>query len=347
MLALSEKEARKIAGAKGYAKIAVSETDKKFGVYLLTHNCFGSKPCIRPERIDSLLTDDDWLNTACKKYRLPAKEIRALKKTWALGSPVFESDNMKAQLCFREMEKVLIGRMKRLFTPQKNYKLLPWFDNNIENKNSKPSNLFVVANTAAGKSTLLAKLLCSTDKNGDNWASKRKIVAFTMHRNDPSMEPARRCHKGNFIEIDLEKVQGPISLEAIPNGSLVLFDDVLELDKSDPRRGFIYDLLNRIVTVGRHKTGKKGNSVRGIEACVLTHYGSRRELGTIRNACRYWILFPGTSRHQAVHMLKSRLDYSKKQVEQLISKAKDSRYVCFHNFHPQYVVSERHIEVFH
>jgi len=347
MLSLNEKEAKKIAGPKGYAKIAVSQVDKKFSVFLLTQNCFGSKPCIRPERIDSLLTDSDWLNTACKKYRLPAKEIRKLKKTWALGSPIFESDNLKAQLCFREMEKVLVGRMKRLFTPDKNYKLLPWFDNNIENKNAKPSNVFVVANTAAGKSTLLSLLLCSVDKSGENWASKRKIVAFTLHPNDESLAPARKCHKGNFIEIDLDKITGPIHLSAIPDGALVIFDDVLELDKSDHRRGFIYDLLNRIVTVGRHRTGRKGNSVRGIEACVLTHYGSRRELGTIRNACRYWILFPGTSRHQAVHVLKSRLDYSKKQVEALLAKAKDSRYVCFHNFHPQYVVSERHIEVFH
>ena len=79
MLALNEKEAKKIAGPKGYAKIAISETDKKFEIFLLTQNCYGAKPCIRPERVDSLLTDSDWLNTACKKYRLPAKEIRKLK----------------------------------------------------------------------------------------------------------------------------------------------------------------------------------------------------------------------------------------------------------------------------
>jgi len=346
MLALSEKDAKRIAGKGGYSKIAVSETDKKFEVFLLTHGCFGAKPCIRPERIDALLTDSDWLETACKKYRLPAKEIRKLKKTWTLGSPIFESDNLKAQLCFREMEKTLIGRMKRVFSPEKNYKMLPWIDVTSD-KNSKPSNLYCVANTAAGKSTLLSKLLCTTDRSGNNWASSRKIVAFTLHRSDSSMEAARKCHRANWIDIDLEKIQGPIQLSAIPKGALCIFDDVLELDKSDPRRGFIYDLLNRIVTVGRHAVGKKGNSIRGLEACILTHYGSRRELGTIRNACRFWILFPGTSRHQAVHMLKSRLDFSRKQIQNLLGKAKDSRYVCFHNHHPQYVVSERHIEVFH
>ena len=340
MLALDEKTAKAVGGKDGYVKIAVSETDKKFEVYLVTHNCYGAKPCIKPKRIDSLLTDSDWLETACKKYRLPQKEIRKLKQTWALGAPTFSSDNVKAQLCFREMEKTLIGRMKRQFSPEKNYKMLPWFQ--LATNNHQPGNLFVIANTAGGKTT---HLQCSTDKHGNNWAFGRKIVAFTMHKMDPSLAAARACHKKNWIDIDMDKITGPINLSAIPKGSLVIFDDVLELDKSDMRRGFIYDLLNRIVTVGRHEQGKKSNALRGIEAIVLTHYGSRRQLQTVRNACRYWILFPGTSRHQAVFMMKTRLDYSKRQVEALLSKAKDSRYVCFHNHHPQYIVSERHIEI--
>ena len=343
MLALDEKTAKAVGGKDGYVKIAVSETDKKFEVFLVTHNCYGAKPCIKPKRIDSLLTDSDWLETACKKYRLPQKEIRKLKQTWALGAPTFSSDNVKAQLCFREMEKTLIGRMKRQFSPEKNYKMLPWFQ--LSENNHQPGNLFVIANTAGGKTTHLMKLLCSVDKHGNNWAFGRKIVAFTMHKQDPSLAAARACHKKNWIDIDMDKITGPIHLSAIPKGSLVIFDDVLELDKSDMRRGFIYDLLNRIVTVGRHEQGKKSNSLRGIEAIVLTHYGSRRQLQTVRNACRYWILFPGTSRHQAVFMMKTRLDYSKRQVEALLSKAKDSRYVCFHNHHPQYIVSERHIEI--
>jgi len=343
MLALNEKDAKRVGGKNGYKKIAVSEVDRKFEVFLVTHNCYGSKPCIHPERVDSLLTDSDWLEVACKKYRLPGKEIRNLKRVWALGSPTFESDNVKAQLCFRELEKTIIGRMKRLFVPEKNYKLLPWLQ--LGEDNSKPGNIYMVANTSGGKSTLLKKLLCSVDRKGNNWAHGRKIVAFTMHKNDPSMAEARACHKKNWIEIDLDRINGPINISAIPKGALCIFDDVLELDRSDPRREFIYGLLNRIVTVGRHEQGKKGNALRGIEACILTHYGSRRELQTVRNACRFWILFPGTSRHQAVHMMKSRLDYSKKQVERLLDKAKDSRYVAFHNHTPQYIISERHIEV--
>ena len=343
MLAIDEKDARKIGGKDGYTKIAVSEIDKKFAVFLITHNCYNTKPCLQPKRIDSLLTDSDWLEVACKKYRLPGAEIRKLKKVWSLGAPTFESDNVKAQLCFRELEKTLIGRMKRLYMPEKRMKMLPWID--LQESNSKPANMMIIANTAAGKSTLLTKLLCSVDKHGNNWASMRKIVAFTMHRTDPSMMAARKCHKKNWIDIDLDRINGPIDISAIPKGALVLFDDVLELPKTDQRRDFVYDLLNRIVTSGRHEQGKKGNSLRGIEACILTHYGSRRELRIVRQACRFWVLFPGTSRHQAIHIMKSRLDYTKKQIATMLDKAKDSRYVLFHNFSPQYVMSENHIEI--
>ena len=133
MLAIDEKDAKQIGGKDGYVKIAVSEIDKKFAVYLITHNCYKTRPCLQPKRIDSLLTDSDWLEVACKKYRLPAKEIRKLKKVWALGAPTFESDNIKSQLCFREMEKTLIGRMKRLYMPQKRMKMLPWKDDRSRN----------------------------------------------------------------------------------------------------------------------------------------------------------------------------------------------------------------------
>ena len=264
MLAISEKDAKSIGGKDGYTKIAVSEEDKKFAVFLITHNCYNTKPCLAPKRIDSLLTDSDWLDVACKKYRLPGKEIRKLKKVWSLGAPTFESDNVKAQLCFRELEKTLIGRMKRLYMPEKRMKMLPWID--LQESNSKPANMMIIANTAAGKSTLLTKMLCTVDKSGNNWAHGRKIVAFTMHRSDPSMKAARKCHSKNWIDIDLDRVNGPIDISAIPKGALVLFDDVLELPRSDPRREFVYDLLNRIVTSGRMKQVKRKTHFAGLNA---------------------------------------------------------------------------------
>ena len=181
MLALSEKDAKSVGC---YFKMAVSRTDKKFAVYVVTDGCYGSKPLIHAKRVDKLLTDRDWLDVACKKYRLPGSEIRKLKRTWATGAPTFESTNVKAQLCFRELEKTIIGRMKRIYQPEKKMKLLPWFDHGDKLKNSKPANILIVGNTASGKTTLLKEILCQLHK-GANW-----VLPFT-HKMTASRVPAR------------------------------------------------------------------------------------------------------------------------------------------------------------
>ena len=67
MLALNEKDAKAVGT---YFKMAVSQKDKKFAVFVVTEGSYGAKPLIRPKRVDKLLTDRDWLEVACKKYRL-------------------------------------------------------------------------------------------------------------------------------------------------------------------------------------------------------------------------------------------------------------------------------------
>ena len=342
MLALNEKDAKNVGS---YFKMAVSQTDKKFAVYIVTEGCYGAKPCIRPKRVDKLLTDSDWLEVACKKYRLPGSEIKKLKRTWATGAPTFDSTNVKAQLCFREMEKTILGRMRRIYNPEKKMQLLPWFDHGEAVRNNKPANILIIGNTSSGKTTFLKNILCQLHK-GENWATGRKIIAFTLHPEDPSLAAARACHKKNWVDIDLSKIgEGDIDIDAIPKGSLVIFDDTLELSTSDPRRHVLYNLLNTIATVGRHHVGKKGNKMRGTEFCCLTHYGSRRELNMARNAATYTVLFTGTSKQQAVHFLKSRLGYNKKGVLELLRKAGNSRWVCIRNHYPQYLLSTNHVEV--
>ena len=112
--------------------------------------------------------------------------------TWATGAPTFDSTNVKAQLCFREMEKTIIGRMKRIYIPEKKMDLLPWFEHSDAQKNSKPANHLIIGNTASGKTTFLNRILCQLHK-GENWATGRKIIAFTMHPGDESLAGARKC----------------------------------------------------------------------------------------------------------------------------------------------------------
>ena len=252
MLATDEKCAKKY---KQYLKVAVSKKNNKHAVYQGTRT-----PACVPERVDKY----DWLTIACKKYRLPNKELLNLRKTWSMGASEFVSSNQKAQMCFREMENLLLKRMRGTYMPQSDKNLLPWFDITV-NDNSSPSNVFIAANTSAGKSFWLNEILVNTDKNGNNWATSRPIVCFSLHPEDPSLAPAREFHGKRWTDVDMDLLDARLTIESIKPGTLVIFDDVLELPRSDHRRVSLYALLNRLSTAGRHRKGKKGNETRGCE----------------------------------------------------------------------------------
>ena len=344
MLATDEKCAKKY---KQYLKVAVSKKNSKHAVYCITaQGTRNATPACVPERVDKLLREDDWLSIACKKYRLPNKELLNLRKTWSMGASEFVSPNQKAQMCFREMETLLLKRMRGTYMPQSDKNLLPWFDISV-NDNSSPANVFIAANTSAGKSFWTNEILVNTDKNGENWATGRPIVCFSLHPEDPSLAGAREFHGNRWTDVDMDLLDARLTIESIKPGTLVIFDDVLELPRSDHRRASLYALLNRLSTAGRHRKGKKGNEKRGNEIVIITHYGNNRELSTARNSCKYFCVFPNTSRSQAVHLLKTRLDYSKKGIEKLIDRCGDSRYACFRMHWPLMVVSKNHVELLH
>ena len=120
----------------------------------------------------------------------------------------------------------------------------------------------------------------------------------------PRTETTRRWHRqGNYTRKNGLTLDGRLSIDMLPRGCLVIFDDCLEI-KSDFRSKVLYDLLTQIATVGRHHTSAKNIPT---EFICLTHHGSRRELATVRNAARFWTLFPRGSKQQCVHILKNRL----------------------------------------
>jgi len=166
-----------------------------------------------------------------------------------------------------------------------------------------------------------------------------------MHPGDPSLRPARKLHKRRWLDVDINKITGPLTLDMVEPGSLVIVDDALELPRNDPRKAVLYDLLNAIATRGRHHRGTKGNTVRGCEYHVISHYGSDRKLVTLRNASKAWVLFPSCSRTQSIHILRSRLHRTKKEVEALLDRCGDSRYAYIRHHHPGMIISANHIEL--
>jgi len=268
--------------------------------------------------------------------------VKKLRSTWSLGAPSFESSNPRAIFAFKEIEEILLKRMRANYAPNRG-NIFPWFAMNDDN--NSPDNVMLIGNTSCGKTFFLNQLLERVNKNGENYATGRPIICFSMHPGDPSLAGARKLHRKRWLDIDMSKVQGDIPLEQVDPGALVIFDDCLEMSNTDPRKRVLFALLNKLVTRGRHRKGKKGNARRGNEVCVITHYGSNRELQTVRNACKFWVLFPNCSRNQSVHMLRARLHYTKKQTEALLDRCGDSRFALFRHHVPQMIISSNHIEI--
>ena len=336
MLALDKQLAKKI----GEHYILAHEGKGK-PLYAITSNYLKCKPCIFPDRPDKLLSREDWLKYI-KKYRLSNSDVRKLRSTWTLGEPSFESNNPRAQFAFAEIEELLLKRMRANYAPNRG-DIFPWIA--MSNDNNSPANIFLVGNTSCGKTHFLNKLLTTVNKQGENYATGRPIVAFTMNPDDTSLAPARKLHKKRWLDIDMDKIGATIPISMIEPGSLVILDDALQLGASDPRKRTLYALLNQLVTRGRHRKGKKGNTKRGIEVVVISHLGSMRELANVRNAAKFWVLFPNCSRIQSIHMLRSRLHYTKRQTERLLDRAGDSRFLMFRTHVPQMLVSSNHVEI--
>jgi hypothetical protein len=306
------------------------------GVFCILENFHDCAPATRVKTPTTLLRPEDWMK-ASKTYRLSNKSMQRLKKFWALGETHFRSDNVRETFAFQHLEDLMVQRMKRFHKGKAGVQYLPFHE--WRPGNESVNNHLIMSNSSGGKSYFCNQLLTTLDAEGKNYAQNRPIVAFTNNVDDPSLAPARKMHKKNWLDVDLTKLDGRLSIDMLKPGSLVLFDDVLETN--DHRSSVLFDLLNTIVTVGRHKKAARG---RPIECIVLTHNGSNFRLKTCRQSCRWWTLFPG-QRQQCVHLLKHRLNWGKTQIEQLLKRCAGSRTVSFQMWYPQLAVSKHHVEL--
>ena len=318
-----------------HQKVAVGGSTQLFCILENHHDC---APALKHKSPVNLLQPQDWL-AAAKKFRLSNKSLSKLKAFWAVGGSEFVSGSLREKWGFQFLEDLMVRRMKRLYLRRRGQaELVPFHD--WAPGNQSVNNHLIAANSSAGKTFFANKLLTTLDENGKNYAQNRPIVAFTSHSSDPSLAEARKRYKTQWTDVDLTKVDMNIAdISILEPGTLAIFDDAI--DTKDHTAKALFALLNKIVTVGRHHKSARG---RGTEAIIITHRGGCRELGLIRQACRWWTLFPN-QKTQAVHLLKTRLNMTKAQIGRLLARCGDSRTVTFDMWYPQKCLSTRHCEL--
>ena len=142
----------------------------------------------------------------------------------------------------------------------------------------------------------------------------------------------RLFNQKNLTIIDLSKLEGlkSLPLDIIPPGALLYTSDVLSaLDRNDPIRQAVLETLKSASIRGRHSQGRRGLTKRGVELITCVHNGSLREYGPLRSAAAWCVFFPQSCRNICRKMLKTRFDYKKSQVDEILSRCKDSRWAAF------------------
>ena len=320
---------------------ACGRDDPKVELHVISDSS-DQPPAIRSDNLLGLLSDTDWLR-AIRKYRLTKQDVDALRKTWSMGLKQADVGNShSAAMAFRSLESVMLRKLKRIWRAPPGVKMKPHVDCDCDNSNV--SNWLVGGATAAGKGVFVNQLLCKKDRHGKGFAYNRPIVFICMDPMDKAFRETRRVHKKNIIQIDLDKLESThIPLDILPPGCLIICDDVLSaLDRSNPIRQSVLRTLSHAAVRGRHRTGRRGMTKRGIEQITMVHNISKREYAPLRNACKYLTVFPKTNRSQVRHVLKSRLDFTKKQTDRVIDQCTKggSRWVTFRLHEPMMAIHE-------
>ena len=289
----------------------------------------------------ALLTDQHW-QCAFKRFRPRKKDIAKMKRSWSLNQNSIELDDQRSEMCYRFLEDCIIQRLKYEHKQGAGVRQLPWvqpFEHNCS-----PNHMMLAGGTGSGKGHLLNEILTSKI-DGKNAFHGRDMCMFVMDPQDQSLEETRRMFKknGKLTIVDVVKLRaagpGAIKLEDLPAGCVLVVDDVLSaLAKGDPAYRAVHDLVTEAIVRGRHHKGKRGYCKQGVTVLLAVHNGSDRGLTQIRNGMRWWVIFPKTNRAQCIKMMKQRMDLNRKAVEDILHKARASRWLAIHLVHPQAVV---------
>ena len=329
-----------LASGPGSFKLAHS-LDGKDAIHVVPGS-ESDPPMIQDPNPQDLLTDKEWMR-AISKYKMTKKTIRALKSCWLHKHKCAElGDDPKAAMAMVHLEKIMIRKMK------KNYRIGPGSSSllphvSLTEDNLDPSSFFICGSTSCGKDFFANQLLLDAPE-GRSWVHNRPIVMFVMDESDPSTAAMRKKYSKNLTIIDLSKLEGvrSLPLSIIPPGALLYTSDVLSaLDRQDPIRQAVLETLKHASIRGRHATGKRGLTKRGVELITCVHSGSLREYASLRNSCKWMVFFPRSCRNVCRKLLRSRFDYKKSQVDSILDRCKDSRWAAFRMRAPLCMVHQK------
>lgn len=194
----------------------------------------------------------------------------------------------------------------------------------IPDINKSRNIYYLFGASGSGKSYLSASILKQWLKLNDG-----NIYVFSALDDDKVIDAlGKRVHR-----VDIETLEEKMDIKEIPDGSMVLFDDVDTLNNNEQKTIYenLQHLLNQVLQIGRHNK---------ISAIITSHLASDyKRTRVVLNESHYIIIYPQSgSFYQNSYLLKHYCGMSSQDIQKV--KKMKTRWAMVHRQFPQYVLGE-------
>lgn len=184
---------------------------------------------------------------------------------------------------------------------------------------------YIAGPSGSGKSTYISKYIELWREMFPN-KKKHPIVLFSRVQEDDCLDKFKPLR----INIDEELKDDPIDLDELAD-SLVIFDDVDQINNKNKLKDYVINLRDQILEEGRHKN---------IYCCTTSHqmtnYKSTRIPLTEASHC---VFFPRCGAAHAIkYFLQNYIGLDKTQIQKIMNLP--SRWICLKKTYPMLVMHE-------
>ena len=190
--------------------------------------------------------------------------------------------------------------------------------------------IFVSGLSGSGKSFFIAEFI----KNNKPKIKDAGIFLFSPVENDKSLSKIKNLIHINIDDIEREMKGAEFTVDDIPEGSYVIFDDVESFPKHTAKK--YLEFRDICLERGRH---------RKISTVTVSHnaMNSHTTKASIRES-QYWVLFPKFNSRDTKNILKTYGGLEKNQIDEICGMK--TRWVFYRKAIPKYAVGEHSVITF-
>jgi len=252
-----------------------------------------------------------------KKYRLKNSFFKSLVRAYSKKSDTFtcSANNIAEELACSELEKHCIWHMKNVYNKDE-LDLVPWL--NLEDSQKVASHVHICASSSSGKSFWAAQLILANVAK----ELQKHVTIYILISNptDENWVSFKKSYAGQVVIIDSRKLQLPIGLMSIQKGSILVVDDA----ESNTRE--VQQLLSDLERVVIIKGRKHASKYMGTVLLSIRHDAFCGQKTKYHSNIGRIVVFPSVNRHLATKILKNKVGFSQKEVNEALSFVPPGRY---------------------